>query len=308
MAAALAVATAACALPLVARFLTTPAPAAVLAAFGTLAVLPTLVVLTLSAATRHLAAAVTAAVLALAQLALLVPQVASDRAPGGTPLTVMTVNLNLGAADAAAVVDAVRRHRVEVLSVQELTVDAERRLDAAGIGTALPYKVTDPGGSASGTGLWASRPLARLAPWQMTFRSSAAALTVAGRRVVVRSVHPFPPRWSDVSRWRADLTALRTSVAGDDDQEVTVLLGDLNATGHHRELRRVMAEGGWRDAGELVGAGVVRTWSPRRGVPPLFDLDHVLVPGGLGARRHEVVDVAGSDHEGVLAELVVPQG
>ncbi|TAL19471.1 MAG: endonuclease/exonuclease/phosphatase family protein, partial [Frankiales bacterium] len=270
MAAALAVATAACALPLVARFLTTPAPAAVLAAFGTLAVLPTLVVLTLSAATRHLATAVAAAVLALAQLALLVPQVASDRAPDGTPLTVMTVNLNLGAADAAAVVEAVRRHRVEVLSVQELTVDAERRLDAAGIGTALPYKVTDPGGSASGTGLWASRPLARLAPWQMTFRSSAAALTVAGRRVVVRSVHPFPPRWSDVSRWRADLTALRTSVAGDDDQEVTVLLGDLNATGHHRELRRVMAEGGWRDAGELVGAGVVRTWSPSRGVPPLL--------------------------------------
>lgn len=308
MAVALAVATAACALPLVARFLTTPAPAAVLAAFGTLAVLPTLVVLTLSAATRHAAAAVTAAVLALAQLALLIPQVASDRAPDGTPLTVMTVNLNLGAADAAAIVGAVRRHRVEVLSVQELTVDAERRLDAAGIGTALPYRVTDPGGSASGTGLWASRPLARLAPWQMTFRSSAAALTVAGRRVVVRSVHPFPPRWSDVSRWRADLTALRTSVAGDDDQEVTVLLGDLNATGHHRELRRVMAEGGWRDAGELVGAGVVRTWSPRRGVPPLLDLDHVLVPGGLGARRHEVVDVAGSDHEGVLAELVVPRG
>lgn len=304
--ATLAVATVLCAVPLVARFLTGPAPVAVLAAFATLAVLPTLVVLAVSAATRHLASAVAAAALVLAQLTVLIPQVASDQAPAGTRLTVMTVNLNLGAADAAAVVAAVRRHGVEVLSVQELTVDAERRLEAAGIGTALPYTVTDPGGSASGTGLWASRPLERLAPWQMTFRSSAAALTVAGRRVVVRSVHPFPPRWSDDSRWRADLTALRTSVARDDDQEVTVLLGDLNATVHHRELRRVLAEGGWRDAGELVGAGVVRTWSPRRGIPPLFDLDHVLVPGGLGAGAHEVVDVAGSDHEGVVAEVVVP--
>mgnify|MGYP000633828097 CR=1 FL=1 len=306
MGAALALATALCAVPFVARFLTAPAPVAMLAAFGTLTVLPTLVVLAVSAATRHRTSAVAAAALALVQLTLLIPQVTSDPAPDGTRLTVMTVNLNLGAAEAAAVVAAVRRHGVEVLAVQELTVEAERRLEAAGLGATLPYKATDPGGSASGTGLWASRPLERLEPWEMTFRSSAAALTVAGRRVVVRSVHPFPPRWSDDSRWRADLTTLRTSVATDADKVVTVLLGDLNATVHHRELRRVLADGGWRDAGEVVGAGVVRTWSPRRGIPPLLDLDHVLVPGLLGAGRHEVVDVAGSDHEGVVAELVVP--
>lgn len=306
MGAVLAAATVVCAIPLVARFLVAPAPVAMLAAFAALAVLPTLLVVAVSSATRHVVTAGAAAALALAQLVLLVPQVTSDPAPDGTSLAVMTVNLNLGAAEAAAVVAAVRSHEVEVLAVQELTVEAERRLEAAGLSTALPFKVTDPGGSASGTGLWASRPLGRLAPWEMTFRSSAAALTVAGRRVVVRSVHPFPPRWSDDSRWRADLTALRTSVAGDADKEVTVLLGDLNATVHHRELRRVMAGGGWRDAGEIVGAGVVRTWSPGHGVPPLLDLDHVLVPGGLGARRHEVVDVAGSDHEGVVADLVVP--
>ena len=195
-----------------------------------------------------------------------------------------------------------------MLAVQELTVEAERRLEAAGLGTTLPFKVIDPGGSASGTGLWATRPLERLAPWEMTFRSSAASLDVAGRRVVVRSVHPFPPRWTDDGRWRTDLTALRTSAVGDDDLEVTVLLGDLNATLHHRELRRVLAGGGWRDAAEIVGAGVVRTWSPRPGVPPLLHLDHVLVPQRFGARRHEVVDIAGSDHEGVVAELVVPPG
>lgn len=240
MGAALALATALCAVPFVARFLTAPAPVAMLAAFGTLTVLPTLVVLAVSAATRHRTSAVAAAALALAQLTLLIPQVTSDPAPDGTRLTVMTVNLNLGAAEAAAVVAAVRRHGVQVLAVQELTVEAERRLEAAGLGATLPYKATDPGGSASGTGLWASRPLERLEPWEMTFRSSAAALTVAGRRV--------------------------------------------------------------------VGAGVVRTWSPRRGIPPLLDLDHVLVPGLLGAGRHEVVDVAGSDHEGVVAELVVPPG
>lgn len=306
MAVALAAATVVCALPLAARFMLAPAPVSMLAAFAGLAVLPTLLVVAVSAATRHLATAGAAAALALAQLLLLLPQVTSDPAPQGTRVTVMTANLNLGAADATAVVAAVREHEVVVLAVQELTVEAERRLEAAGLGSALPFKVTDPGGSASGSGLWADRPLERLPPWEMTFRSSSAAFSVDGRRVVVRSVHPFPPRWTDDSRWRADLTALRTSVADDPARGATLLLGDLNATVHHRELRRVLAAGGWRDAGEVVGAGVVRTWSPRAGVPPLFDLDHVLVPVRLGVRRHEVVDVPGSDHEGVIAEVVVP--
>jgi hypothetical protein len=300
--AALALGAVLCAVPLTARFLTGPAPVAMLAGFTALALLPTVLVAVVAAATRRVTVASVATALVLAQLAVLAPLVASDPAPGGTPLTVMTANLNLGEADAEQVVDAVRRHGVEVLAVQELTVEAERRLEAAGLRSLLPYDVTDPGGSASGTGLWASRPLERLAPWEMTFRSSAAALTVGGRRVVVRSVHPFPPRWSDDSRWSSDLAALRTSIAGDPDRDVTVLLGDLNATAHHRDL----TDGRWRDAGELVGAGVVRTWSPRRGVPPLLDLDHVLVPRQLGARRHQVVDVPGSDHEGVVVHLVVP--
>ena len=306
--AALALATGVCAVPLAARFLDRPTPVSVLAAFTGLALLPTLLVAAVAAVGRHRLVAGAAAALGLLQLVLLLPLVVADPEPGGPRLTVLTANLNLGAADAAAVVAAVRRHEVEVLAVQELTVEAERRLDQAGLGTLLPYKVTDPGGSASGTGLWAAQPLTRLAPWELTFRSSAASLEVAGHRVVVRSVHPFPPRWSDDSRWRADLTALRTSVAGDPDRDVTLLLGDLNATVHHRRFRQLLAGGGWRDAGEVVGAGLVRTWSPRQSLPALLDLDHVLVPGRLGALRHRVVDVPGSDHEGVLAELVVRPG
>ena len=302
----LAVATALCALPVVARFLLSPAPVAMLAAFAGVAVVPTLLVVAVALATRHPATAGAATGLALLQLLLLVPHLTSESAPEGTRLTVMTANVNLGTADAAALVAAVREHEVDVLAVQELTVEAERRLDAAGLTTALPFAVADPGGSASGTGLWADRPLERLPSWEMTFRSSAAALSVDGQRVVVRSVHPFPPRWDDVTRWRADLAALRSSLGGDADREVTVLLGDLNATVHHRELRRVLRAGRWRDAGEVVGAGVVRTWAPRAGLPPLLDLDHVLVPARLRVREHEVVDVPGSDHEGVVAELVVP--
>lgn len=305
-AALLAVATGLCALPLVARFLVAPDPVALMAAFAGLAVVPTLLLVAVSVATRHLAAAGMATGLALAQLVLLLPQLTSESAPDGTPLTVMTANLNLGSADAAAVVAAVREHGVEVLAVQELTVEAERRLNAAGLTATLPFTATDSGGSASGAGLWASRPLERLAPWAMTFRNSAGALSVDGQRIVVRSVHPFPPRWNDVSRWRADLAELRASGARDAGGGSTVLLGDLNATVHHRELRRVLAEGGWRDAGEIAGAGVVRTWSPRAGMPPLLDLDHVLVPGRLGLRRHAVVDIPGSDHDAVVAELVVP--
>ena len=41
-------------------------------------------------------------------------------------------------------------------------------------------------------------------------------------------------------------------------------------------------------------------------VPPLIDIDHVYVAGGLQATRAESVRVAGTDHLGLLVTIAVP--
>jgi endonuclease/exonuclease/phosphatase (EEP) superfamily protein YafD len=71
----------------------------------------------------------------------------------GRTLSVMTVNLRYGSGDAATVMALARAHRVDILSLQELTTGAVRRLDAAGAHDRFPYRVLDPHPGAQGSGL-----------------------------------------------------------------------------------------------------------------------------------------------------------
>jgi hypothetical protein len=62
----------------------------------------------------------------------------------GPVLRVLTANLLAGWAVAQVVVELVRRKHADVLFVQELTDDAAARLQRAGLGDLLPYRVTQP--------------------------------------------------------------------------------------------------------------------------------------------------------------------
>jgi endonuclease/exonuclease/phosphatase family metal-dependent hydrolase len=59
-----------------------------------------------------------------------------------------------------------------------------------------------------------------------------------------------------------------------------------------------------RDAAEIAGDGLLRTWAPPH-LPALFQLDHVLVNSRMGVRGVSVVDLPGSDHRALVAHLVV---
>src|SRR5690242_10593250 len=106
------------------------------AAGGALAVLP------LMAAMRRWPALAATTLTATVLLACVLPRGFAD---GGEPtagpaLRVMTVNMLKGTADAAAIVELVRAHRVDLLALQELTPEAENRLDAAGLAELLPNR------------------------------------------------------------------------------------------------------------------------------------------------------------------------
>ena len=255
----------------------------------------------------------TAAVAALAALALLVavlpralpgPQHARAGEPGRS-LVVMTANLRFGDGDAAAILRLVREHDVDVLSLQELTHDAMRRLDAAGIAALLPGRAVRAGTRWSGQGLLARAPLRALAPRSGLPATHVEAVLSPRDAPALRvvAVHPLPPiSRTNTRAWRVALRRLPGPDAGGVPR---LLLGDFNATLDHRELRRVL-DRGYVDAADATGDGLNPTWPTTGGRPPLT-IDHVLFPPPLEVRRVSLHAIAGSDHRALIAELVVPR-
>lgn len=262
-------------------------------------------------ALRARVACVPAAAVTLALVIAVLPRAVGGpaRADGGdrgAPLTVMTSNLFGPAGDPEAVVRLVRRHRVDVLSLQELTAEALEGLDRAGIRRVLPERVLDVRPGASGSGLMARHPLRRRAAGdpagQVHAQPVALVEPARGPRLLVKALHTVPPRsGSEVRRWRAELGALPGPRR---DGLPMLLAGDFNATLDHGELRAII-DRGFTDAADASGDGLKTTWNLRRWLPGIT-IDHVLVPPGVRVRDVHVRDVPGSDHRAVIAELLLP--
>ncbi|MDF5756983.1 endonuclease/exonuclease/phosphatase family protein [Spongiactinospora sp. TRM90649] len=222
----------------------------------------------------------------------------------GTPLRVLALNVMYGQADPRAVVELVRKYRPEVFSALELTPEMVTALDAAGLAELMPYRVLQAAAGASGSGLFAARPLA---PREGLFtpvghNMPAATLTLApGVPVEVVAVHPFTPLGRRLREWKDGLAALPSA----SPQVVRVLAGDFNASLDHRALRDVLARG-YLDAADQAGKGLTPTWPANRDIPPMITIDHILADRSVTVRQVEILDVPGTDHRGVFADLRLP--
>jgi endonuclease/exonuclease/phosphatase family metal-dependent hydrolase len=221
----------------------------------------------------------------------------------GRPLVVMSANVHLGRADPDAIVRLVREHRVDVLSLQELTPAAVARLDAAGIRRLLPARVLQARAIASGSGLMARRPLRQIGsddPATHTQPEAESAPT-GGQTLRFKVVHPVPPiSGRKVAAWRRELRGLPGPSAG---RVPRVLVGDFNATLDHREMRRLLGRG-FYDAADATGDGFRTTWPIGRSLPKIT-IDHVLVPRMLRVSKVSVHNLSGSDHRVIIVELVL---
>lgn len=128
---------------------------------------------------------------------LLVPRVTGDAAEaraGGPQLHVLTANAYRGSVPPEALVDLVRRERVDVLAVQELTPSLAEGLEGAGLRELLPHGVANPG-PRGGSGLYVRLPLRPLPPFEGAKSAMAAAALDVPRAEPVRaiSVHVAVP-------------------------------------------------------------------------------------------------------------------
>jgi endonuclease/exonuclease/phosphatase (EEP) superfamily protein YafD len=242
--------------------------------------------------------------LVLALVVAILPRVWPDDVTdaGGPRLRVMALNLHYGQANAGTVVDLVRTHRVDVLGLPELNSAAVDELTRAGLFELLPHTVLHPAASGAGSGIASRYPLLGrdLVPAATQQQAEALVDLAGGRDVEFVAVHPIAPTF-DSDDWKAELEALPHAGGR---EPLRVLAGDFNATLDHAALRRLL-DAGYRDAGAQRGDGLVATW-PGEVFPPPVTIDHVLADERLAVLDYRVLDVPGTDHDAVYAELALP--
>jgi endonuclease/exonuclease/phosphatase (EEP) superfamily protein YafD len=280
-----------------------------LVSFTPYAALASLVPLAVCLATRRWWPAAVAGLATVALAACVLPRaVGGPTATDGVELRVMSMNMRVGGADTDLIVQLVRTNRVDVLAVQEITPDAQQRLDAVGLSTVLPYHQLSALEGVIGSALYSRYPLTggttRLNPGE--FRQVAATVEVPGARgLPIESVHPVPPAEpSRIGVWEA---GLRGQTAATPDGPARVLVGDFNATLDHAELRRLIATG-YRDAASVMGRGLTPTWpyaGRLRAIAPPVAIDHILADRRIGVRDFHAHTVPNTDHRAIIATLVL---
>lgn len=281
-----------------------------LASFTPLFVVLAMVSAVALAATRFwfaaLAALVVVAVGVGSQLPLYV-----GRNPGASAETprirLLQANLRLGEADPRAVVDLVHDRRVDLLTVAELTDAAAEKLAAAGIEQWLPYSYLHPRYGGGGEGIYSRYPLTDTAELPGLQHSNLrATIRLPGARpVAVYALHPLPPYPEPAWRWAAELEKIGAILA---EEERPLIVGaDFNSTYDHQRYRRLLSSSSKNraalvDAAEYLGSGIVATFPADRWFPAVLAIDKVLARGA-SPLSFDRVDLPGSDHHGVVADL-----
>jgi endonuclease/exonuclease/phosphatase (EEP) superfamily protein YafD len=277
---------------------------------GLISPLPLLLALVL----RRWVVAAVALLVVLAFVHALLPRALAGPQPAvrdGVTVRVMAANLYVGQADPRTVVDLVRRHRVDVLALEELPPEELTRLDRAGLRRIMPYRRYElGGGGASSSGLFSRRPITTL-PAENSLRRQGeprGLIQIAAPPALpidLQVIHPPPPISPDGRGiWNHMLGELTRPSGGD---RLRMLAGDFNATLDHQALRRLLGDGGYVDAADAVGAGYHTTWPAGRDFPPEITIDHVLVDPRVRVQDVSVHTVARSDHRAVIATLVLPR-
>ncbi len=225
--------------------------------------------------------------------------VGTSVAATGEPLRVMTSNVLGDAGDATGLVELAAEEDVDVLAVEELSTGALSEMERAGIAELFPYRAGEAAnGGVAGTMLFAREPVTEVVRLPTSFGSWSALVG----DVRVFALHPVYAL--DTARWRGEHAALLDAAR---ELEPDLLLGDFNATLDHGPMRR-LHDAGYRDATELAGAGWQPTWpadgAGLRGLlPPVIQIDHVLVDDGWTALDTWTHHLDGSDHKALIADV-----
>ncbi|SDT21982.1 endonuclease/exonuclease/phosphatase family protein [Microlunatus soli] len=240
------------------------------------------------------------ALLLIMQLIWIGPQFVADRRPARTaPFTVASLNMKIGSAD----VDQIRSiaERVDILILVEVTPTAYTAVRDA---TADRLDSVVPAGISSGNqSMILSRfTLTDAKELRSTSPQWSATVAVPGIGPVnLIAAHPCNP-FCGGDLWVTEHRSL-LSRAEQLDGRPEVIAGDFNATSDHRPLRRLERHG-FVSATDIVGRGWLPTYPANvRLLPPLIQIDHVLVNRRLTVTAIDTFPIDGTDHLGLITRL-----
>lgn len=220
---------------------------------------------------------------------------------GEAELTVASINLRFGEADADEVVALIRDRHVDIVVFTELTPDAEKRLRNAGLSAELPHAVSRAEDGFSGTGVWARYPLAHVEALAgfMSQNFSVEVATPPGS-ITLFAIHPRAPRKAQHEVWDRELGALHDALANATGP--VIVAGDFNTTRDHAGFRAIESLG-YVDAADQAGSGFAPTFPVGRGLFPPIVIDHVLGrDAGLISMSTQTIAIPGADHRALVVE------
>lgn len=245
-------------------------------------------------------AGVVCLVFVVAHLTWLVPAFVPDqRYPTNDSFRLVSLNVRGGRADPARLVTATQDADVVIL------LEANRgRLSVLrpyGFRERFPYVVGTPVDGVPGSAIYSRYRLSDPRPTYGSFRQWAATAEVPGLGPVrIHAVHPCNP-FCGRGVWALEHAMLR-SVAREERTGALVLAGDFNAVDDHGPMQALYADG-LRSASHVVGAGWVPTYPAGGWLPPLLEIDHVLLGDRLTATSFRRVAVPGTDHLGLVVDI-----
>ncbi|MET9376044.1 endonuclease/exonuclease/phosphatase family protein [Streptomyces sp. NPDC002992] len=228
------------------------------------------------------------------------PDTTTARGPVVERVRVLTANVEFGQAT-EDLVRAVRRERPRLVYVSECDRACVRVLTAA-LAASHPHRAVVDGEGPTGSVILSAYPLTARPAIPAAMGMPGATARIGGRTVQLRLAHPVPPVPYLVHRWKRELRRVADFAAAHRDGDPVLLAGDFNASQDHAAFRSLL------DAGRLHDAARTPTWPREARLPPYVQIDHVLVSDDFRVRAVRFLDLAGTDHRAVLAELDLHAG
>ncbi|MGI8456863.1 MAG: endonuclease/exonuclease/phosphatase family protein [Propionibacteriaceae bacterium] len=229
--------------------------------------------------------------------------VADDRPATTAPITVLTLNLKIGAADPAGV--WAQAQHADIVLLQEFAGFDPTRAAGTAWSARFPYSAGyagPPPAVSADTVIFSRFPLSDTQALPVTkFAQWVSVATVPGiGDVTVMAVHPCSPLCGP-GVWQREHDVVR-AVASLHRAGPLLIAGDFNAVDDHLPIRQLRRDG-LRSATDIVGAGWLPTYPADRSFPPLIPIDHILLSSQLTATSIHRIQVAGTDHRGLVATI-----
>jgi endonuclease/exonuclease/phosphatase (EEP) superfamily protein YafD len=289
-------------------------PLIVLDALTPIVYLPAWVVAVGALIMRRWWLALAAAVIVVAQLAFVAPElVAAAPVPAwarhAPVVRVFDANIDHSYRFDAGYVRAIEQDRPDLITLEEFTPPALKSMVASGVLVSFPYRCVAPGYGAVGF-LVASRLRMTACRIRTVFWEGQwvpymveATLWSPGGPVALRVVHtlaPFPAYWRE---WSAALAAVDRSVRASDDSRM-LMVGDFNATWGNSGFVALLHDG-LTDGAAARGQATDMTWPNGAVMAPFARIDHVLTGARLAVTQIAAKPGFGSDHRYLVAVVAI---